>query len=148
MVRAPWKLWLLITSAVITAAVLVEVIFFVRSMSNVLPAVTASSIHFNEQLERGEDEAIYANSDESFRMAWPKDQAFKFFDRLRTKRGRCEYVGPTQWQVNTNGAGTFVTVTYHQRCSNGEADEKLIWSITGKSVQLDSMDMGGLAVTD
>ena len=92
--------------------------------------MSAAATILHERMERGEDVLIYAEADPGFQSALPRDTALRFLSRVHRKLGKCQYVGPTTWRVNSMPTGTFVVVSYHDNCSNGAADENLTWRIT------------------
>ena len=142
-----WTLWLTLSSPILFIGGCS--IFFFQASSKYLPSAKTASSHLHEQLARGEDAQVYANADPALRTALPNDTAFKFLARVRRKLGKCEYTGPNSWLANSNSDGTFVTLTYHDRCSNGEADETLVWRIVDGNASLVSMNVNSpLLLTD
>ena len=132
-----WKLWLTLASPVIFIGGFV--IFFFHAKSTYLPMVISASSHLHEQLRLGQEQQIYANADSAFQTAQPSDSTLKFLAGVRRKLGTCRYSGPTNWTVNSNASGTFVTVTYDEQCSNGAANETLTWRITNGATLLTGM---------
>jgi hypothetical protein len=129
-----WRLWLFIASPFLLMGGCSS--FFFHARSAYLPAAVAASSHLHEQLARGEEAQIYANADPSFQVALLSATALKFFARIRRKLGSCQYSGPTTWSANTDQSGTYVTVVYHDQCSNGSGDETLRWKLEDDAARL------------
>jgi hypothetical protein len=138
--RFRWKLWLSLASPIMIVAGFI--LFFLHLQSEYLPLATAAAKHLHEQIEAGEDAQIYSNAAPAFRAALSRDSTFQFLTRVRRKLGKCQYSGPITWQANS----TFVVVTYHEKCSNGDADETLKWSIVSSSALLVSMNVSSPAL--
>ncbi len=86
-------------------------------------------------------EQIYSAADPEFWASSPKDTTLQFMARVHEKLGPCQYSGPTNWLVTSITKGTFVTIKYHAKCHNAEADETLVWSLGGGSLYLYKMDV-------
>jgi hypothetical protein len=132
--RIRWRLWLFIASPFLLMGGCS--LFFFHARSTYLPAAVEASSQLHEELARGEEAQIYENADLSFQNALPAPTALKFFARIRRKLGVCQYSGPTGWNANADSSGTFVTMTYHEQCSNGSGDETLRWKLDNGSARL------------
>ncbi len=132
--RIRWRLWLFIASPFLFMGACSIIVFHAKSAY--LPTAITASSHLHEQLAHGEEAQIYANADPSFQTALPVATALKFFARIRRKLGLCQYSGPTTWSANTDQSGTFVTVVYHDQCSNGSGDETLRWKLDNGTARL------------
>ena len=145
--RIRWRLWLFIASPFLFMGACSIVLFHAKSAF--LPTAVAASSRLHEQLARGQAGQIYQDADPAFQTALPANTTLAFLARLRRKLGVCEYSGPTGWNVNSNSSGTFVTVVYHEQCTNGAGDETLQWSIYDGAAHLMSINVNSpLLLTD
>jgi hypothetical protein len=125
------------------------VVFIVRVKSRYVPSATAASAHLHEQIEYGGSEQIFSAADAAFKTALPYDVAIKFLARVHRKLGNCQYSGPTTWRVSASQNGTIVVLTYHERCSSGEADETLTWRVVDGLVSLVGLNVNSpILLTD
>lgn len=142
-----WRLWLALASPFLFVALLV--VFLVRVKSKYVPSATTASARLHEQLDHSGYEQIYSAADDAFKTTLSKDMAIKFLARVHRKLGSCQYSGPTTWQVNGSQNGTIVVLTYHERCSSGEADETLTWRVVDGSVFLVGLNVNSpILLTD
>lgn len=142
-----WKLWLTLCSPLLIAGAIA--IFLLHVRSEYIPRVDAAASLLHERMERGEDVLIYAEADPGFQSALPRDTALSFLSRVHRKLGKCQYVGPTTWGVNSTPNSTFVVIRYHESCSNGAADENLTWRIVNGSPALFGFNVNSpLLLTD
>jgi hypothetical protein len=132
--RIRWRLWLFIASPFLFMGACSIIVFHAKSAY--LPAAVAASTRLHEQLERGQGGQVYADADPAFQAAATANTMLGFFARLHRKLGACQYSGPTGWKVNTDSSGTFVTLDYHDQCTNGVGEEILQWKIYDKAAHL------------
>jgi hypothetical protein len=145
--RMRWRLWLFIASPFLFMGACSIVLFHAKS--TYLPTAVAASSRLHERLERGDAGQIYMDADPAFQTAMPANTALGFLARVHRKLGACQYSGPRGWNVNTDSSGTYVTVVYHEQCTNGAGDETLRWSIYGGTAHLLAIDVNSpLLLTD
>ena len=91
---------------------------------------------FHNQLNAGQFQQIYSESDEAFRKVVTEEQALQLFDAVRRKLGTVQQAKLTGWNVNATTGGTAVTLGYDVDFSEGKGTEQFVYNVTGDKALL------------
>ena len=91
---------------------------------------------FHSQLNAGQFQQIYSESDEAFRKAVTEEQALQLFDAVRRKLGTVQHAKLTGWHVNATTGGTAVTLGYDVDFSEGKGTEQFVYHVSGDKALL------------
>lgn len=91
---------------------------------------------FHNQLNAGQFQEIYAESDEAFKKAATEEQVNQLFDAVRRKLGTVKFAKLTGWHVNATTGGTAVTLGYDVDFSEGKGTEQFVYHISGDKTTL------------
>lgn len=91
---------------------------------------------FHSQLNAGQFQQIYDESDEAFRKAVTQEQALQLFDAIRKKLGTVQQAKLSGWHVNATTGGTAVTLGYDVDFSEGKGTEQFVYNVTGDKALL------------
>jgi len=91
---------------------------------------------FHSQLNAGQFQEIYTESDEAFRKAVTQEQALQLFDAVRRKLGTVQQAKLSGWHVNATPGGTAVTLGYEVDFSEGKGTEQFVYHVTGDKALL------------
>ena len=86
---------------------------------------------FHSQLNAGQYQQIYTESDEAFRKAVTEEQAIQLFEAVRRKLGTVQQAKLTGWHVNAATGGTAVTLGYEVDFSQGKGVEQFVYRVSG-----------------
>ncbi len=84
---------------------------------------------FHQELETGQDDAIYDRADPEYKEAMTRDANQRLFSRIREKLGPVKKTESIGYFVDESTRGTFVKLHYKTHCANGELDERFWWRI-------------------
>ena len=84
---------------------------------------------FHEQVNAGQDDAIYTAADATYKEAMTRDTNRSFFSRIRRKLGAFKKGERTGYLVNATTNGTFVRFHYKTHCVGGELEEEFVWRV-------------------
>jgi uncharacterized protein DUF4019 len=96
----------------------------------------AAVLHFHQQLDAGQFEAIYDEADQAFKAGDSREEVIKFLEAVHRKLG---HSGKANWvniNVNTNTNGTFTTTSYKTTFDSGPATETFTWVKSGGNLKL------------
>lgn len=91
---------------------------------------------FHNQLNAGQFQQIYAESDEAFKKGTTEEQAVQLFDAVRRKLGTVQQAKLAGWHVNATTGGTVVTLGYEVDFSEGKGTEQFVYHVSGDKVML------------
>ena len=91
---------------------------------------------FHNQLNAGQFQQIYSESDEAFRKAVTEEQALQLFEAVRKKLGTVQQAKLSGWHVNATTGGTAVTLGYDVDFSEGKGTEQFVYNVTGDKALL------------
>ena len=91
---------------------------------------------FHSQLNAGQFQQIYSESDEAFRKAVTEEQALQLFQAVRQKLGTVQQAKLTGWHVNAATGGNVVTLGYEVDFSEGKGTEQFVYHVTGDKTLL------------
>ncbi|HZN06148.1 MAG TPA: DUF3887 domain-containing protein [Pyrinomonadaceae bacterium] len=91
---------------------------------------------FHSQLNAGQFQQIYSESDEAFRKAVTEEQALQLFDAVHRKLGTVQQAKLTGWHVNATTGGTAVTLGYDVDFSEGKGTEQFVYHVSGDKALL------------
>ncbi len=91
---------------------------------------------FHSQLNAGQFQQIYAESDDAFKKAATEEQVLQLFDAVRRKLGTVQQAKLSGWHVNATTGGTVVTLGYEVDFSEGKGTEQFVYHITGDKALL------------
>jgi hypothetical protein len=91
---------------------------------------------FHSQLNAGQFQQIYSESDEAFRKAVTEEQALQLFNAVRSKLGTVQQAKLTGWHVNPTTGGSAVTLGYDVDFSEGKGTEQFVYHVTGDKALL------------
>lgn len=136
-IRVFWK-WSLL------ATVLVVGYFAWQCGSGFVAAARLSDAavqQFHTQLDAGDFEGIFHESDEGFQKADAKESTLKFLAGVHDKLGKSGRFERGSIHINAQISTTFVTVTYNSTFQNGTAQETFTWRKTGGALKLISYNV-------
>jgi hypothetical protein len=81
-------------------------------VSQRVDAAKAAVEHLHQQLDSGQFEAMYEEADSRFTSATTQQQFVDLMAAVHRKLGNVTSADVTNWKVNANTAGTFVTLSY------------------------------------
>ena len=101
---------------------------------------------FHHLFALSEYSQIYADTTEGFREAATEAEFVEFMGAVRRKLGNVRACELTGLEVNWDGEGTSLWLSYHTAYELGEATEQFVWVIEGEkalleSYQIDSKDL-------
>jgi hypothetical protein len=106
------------------------------------PEDTARAEHavarFHHLFAVSEYSAIYADTTEGFREAATEAEFVEFMGAVRRKLGNVRACELTGVEVNWDGDGTSVWLSYHTAYELGDATEQFVWVIAGEVARLES----------
>lgn len=82
---------------------------------------------FHGQLDAGNFNTIFNESDSRFRAATPLDQFLPFITAVRTKLGKVESASRKGFFVNYTTSGLQIRVNYETKFAAGDAQEEFVW---------------------
>jgi hypothetical protein len=91
---------------------------------------------FHSQLNAGQFQQIYAESDEAFRKVVTEEQAIQLFGAVRSKLGTVQQAKLSGWHVNATTGGTAVTLSYEVEFSEGKGTEQFVYHVSGDKALL------------
>ena len=91
---------------------------------------------FHAQLNAGQFQQIYAESDDAFKKAATEEQALQLFEAVRRKLGTVQQAKLSGWHVNATTGGTAVTLGYDVDFSEGKGTEQFVYHVTGDKALL------------
>ena len=91
---------------------------------------------FHSQLNAGQFQQIYAESDDAFKKAATEEQVLQLLDAVRRKLGTVQQAKLNGWHVNAATGGTAVTLGYDVDFSEGKGTEQFVYHITGDKALL------------
>jgi hypothetical protein len=94
-----------------------------------LAASAASGFH--EKLDAGQFDSIYDASSDELKNATTRQDFDALLDAVHRKLGSTQSVQQTGWNVNYNMKGTFVTLAYGTKYSEGNAQEQFLYRLDG-----------------
>jgi|ERR1051326_4122479 hypothetical protein len=96
----------------------------------------ASVEHFHDQLNAGQFDQIYAESDARFQSAGSKLDILKLFEAIHRKLGNTKSQTLSFWNMNATTSGFFITVTYDTSFERGSGQENFTWVKVGNKLSL------------
>jgi hypothetical protein len=85
--------------------------------------------NFHSQFNSEQYEEIINAAEEEFRNSASKEEMTTFFQAIHRKLGSVRRSTQTQFGVNVNTGGSFVTLAYQSEFTDGKATEQFVWRI-------------------
>ena len=101
------------------------------SASQDMDRAEAAVVHFHQQLDAGEAEAIYQATAEEFKKTGTETELVAFFQGVHNTLGRYKSGRRVNWKVNYGTSGETVVLDYQSDFENGEAGEDFVFHIDG-----------------
>lgn len=118
------RLWLILSCSVLLA-------MQACSASQDMGKAEAAVVHFHQQLDAGEVEAIYQATAQEFKQTGNKADLVAFFQGVHGKLGRYKSGRKVNWKMNYGTSGEIVVLDYQSDFENGEAGEDFVFRIDG-----------------
>jgi hypothetical protein len=121
-------------------------------MGLLLMAVLLGGCSFGEDIDRGGRAVarfhelfaasrfaeIYVDTTENFRQAATEAEFVEFMSAVRRKLGNVRACERTGVEVNWDGDGTSIWLSYHTAYELGDATEQFVWVMEGEAARLES----------
>jgi|GEM_PF-5295342 len=108
-----------------------------------------ASATFNEQISAERYEVIYDGATNAFKAAIGRDTFSALCRRIARKMGACREAALTYNGFQTVPQGSFINLTYKQKCDNGTLEEQFVWQMIGGKALLNAFHANNpLLLTD
>ena len=118
------------------------------SASEDMSKAEAAVVHFHQQLDAGQYQAIYQSAAEEFKDSGDQARLVGFLEGVHGKLGRYKSGRRVNWRINYGTAGEMVTLDYHTEFENGQADEDFVFRIDGDTPLLVGYHVASNAFVD
>jgi hypothetical protein len=106
------------------------------SPSKDLPAADHAVAQFHQQLDAGQFQAIYDQSDSAMKAAAPAPKLIALLDAVHRKLGTVKSSARQGWNDTVNMQGHFLTTGYKTSFVKGDGVETFVFRVSGKQAAL------------
>ncbi|MCY3020850.1 MAG: hypothetical protein NTW87_17675 [Planctomycetota bacterium] len=117
-------------------ALLVSLVAGCGGMTQGTSAAAAAIVHIHEQMNQGQFEEIWNESDAKLRAATPKEKYLEFMNAVKKKLGKVVSSQNAGWRVNNINATTSVIMTEKAKFEQGEGTEVFTFVMDGEKAVL------------
>ncbi len=84
---------------------------------------------FHAQLADGDDDAIYQEADRAYKRSVTKEASHQLMVRVRRRMGQIQRAEYQSFLMSEATDGTFITLRYNTKFSNGDLEEEFTFRI-------------------
>jgi len=101
-------------------------------------------VNFHRQLDSAHFDEIYANADDAFRNAAPKEKVLGLFSAIEKKLGKVKSSSTKTWNVKTFNFVTTVILVADTEFEHGKGTETFTFQISGGKASLVGYNINSL----